>query len=297
MNLLVLLGIVVIGAIFTVQNMQAVPLYFLGNSAKTAVLTLSLPLSFWVLSFTLAGIATSLFLRSFLRSPRPAIREYPASPPKSPRFPASTSQSDWPAQPTNDWIDSEDVDSWFSEENAQPPSPENSPRDRVPTPLNAEWQSDLRQKVEHRPPQPDDDYFDSTPKSQVTDIRLDPQWQEASEMESPPEPSRFKLTYNPPPVADPPRQVTRPPATPPEQAGDSPSYSRSQFEVPQQPKSENRQGTIYSYTYKEPRDRKKAARSELSEGKPERVFDANYRLLNPPSGQPEDLPDESEEWI
>jgi hypothetical protein len=295
MNLLILLGIVVVGAIFTVQNMQVVSLYFLGHSTTTAILTFSLPLSFWVLGFTLAGVITSLFLRSFLRSPRPSVREYPSSPPKSPRFPASKPPSDWVAPSANDWVDKEDVDSWFPEEENNPPIPKAEQSDRTPTPPDLEWQSDLRQKVEYHPPQPND-YFNDRPKQQTVDIRLDPQWQDPDE-EDLPEPSGFKLTYDPPPTVNPPRQVIRPPAPPSDSTQETPQYRRSQFEVPQQPKSESRQGTIYSYTYKDPRDRQKASHTESSEEKPDGIFDVNYRLLNPPTRPTEDLVEEDEEWL
>jgi hypothetical protein len=77
--------------------------------------------------------------------------------------------------------------------------------------------------------------------------------------------------------------------------------SRSNFEVPQTPKTSTQEGTIYTYTYKEPRDRQKAPSPEtrqLSEKKPEEVFDVNYRLITPPSSPEDNLQDDDdEEWI
>jgi hypothetical protein len=190
------------------------------------------------------------------------------------------------------------VDSWFPEEeiaSAPPLSTPTTPSDRPLTTPDAEWQSDLRQRAEYHPPQPDD-YFVDPPQPDKIDIRLDPRWQALEDETRSPEPSNFKMTYAPPPIANPPRQVRRPPVDPPV-VEETARYHRSQFEVPQTPKTETRQGTIYSYTYKEPRHQAETSPPEPPEEKPDAVFDVNYRLLNPPTRPTEDLEGEDEEWL
>jgi len=75
-----------------------------------------------------------------------------------------------------------------------------------------------------------------------------------------------------------------------------------QFEVNQSPQQSNREGTLYSYTYREPR-RTKTQTDSTSEipsspapAKP--VYDADYRVINPASRSPDATTwEEDEDWV
>lgn len=63
--------------------------------------------------------------------------------------------------------------------------------------------------------------------------------------------------------------------------------SRS-YEVNSEPKTSERRGSVYSYSYRE---------TESSEGKKtESVYDADYRVLNPPYKSPNPVQDNDDDW-
>ncbi len=72
-----------------------------------------------------------------------------------------------------------------------------------------------------------------------------------------------------------------------ENANVSTQDSRS-YEVNSEPKSSKRQGSVYSYTYREPE------RSEVR--KTESVYDADYRVLKPPYKSPNPAQDDDDDW-
>jgi hypothetical protein len=377
MKLLILLVIVIVCAILTVQNLQVVPLYFLGNSAKTAILTLTLPLGVWVICSTLAGLLTSLVIRGFLRSPRPAAANWQGkpqrssgsasrssvSPPAKPiNEPINSVRSPWAAQAEADWNDAEAVENWFDEEDLAQPAAGQS--DRQDAPSGLDWQTDLRREFVNQEPQVESEEWESRDiydqpsfekQRKVEENRWDRERQEAEleqlEREEQQKEERIKyLTqeqqraleirqferesqgqtqrviresiqerqtrqlerepieqepFEREPIERQPRledlksrSQQRPEVSPPTE-GISIFPSRSNFEAPQTPKTSTQEGTIYTYTYKEPRDRQKAPSPEskqLSEKKPEAVFDVNYRLITPPSS-PNSQDDDDEEWI
>jgi len=388
MKLLILLVIVIVCAILTVQNLQVVPLYFLGNSAKTAILTLTLPLGVWVICFTLAGLLTSLVIRGFLRSPRPAATNWqgkpqPTAPQRSsgsasrssvspPAEPINSGRSPWTAQAEEDWNDAEAVENWFDEEDlAQPPTGQTdregdaSSRDRQDGASGLDWQTDLRREFVNKEPQVESEEWESTDiydqpsfekQRKLEENRWDRERQEAElrqlEREEQQKEERIKYStqeqqrdleirqferepqgqtqrvirestqeretrqFEREPIEQEPierepierqpikedlksRSQRRPPAVSSPTEGISIFPTRSNFEVPQTPKTSTQEGTIYTYTYKEPRDRQKAPSPEskqISEKKPEAVFDVNYRLITPPSS-PNLQDDDEEEWI
>ncbi|AFY79674.1 hypothetical protein Ple7327_4578 [Pleurocapsa sp. PCC 7327] len=78
------------------------------------------------------------------------------------------------------------------------------------------------------------------------------------------------------------------------------------FETEQQPKSATRTGSVYSYVYREPKDRQdreesKQDRQDKEEDNSDRVYDANYRVILPPyqnTQKQQTREDEDEEdWI
>jgi hypothetical protein len=66
------------------------------------------------------------------------------------------------------------------------------------------------------------------------------------------------------------------------------------FEVQQEPKTASRSGSVYSYKYRDSTEPK-----EKEANTTEKVYDANYRVINPPYTQkPDDqFPEDEEDWI
>ncbi|MCU0532986.1 MAG: LapA family protein [Hydrococcus sp. Prado102] len=87
-----------------------------------------------------------------------------------------------------------------------------------------------------------------------------------------------------------------------------PKDNANLFEVQQQPKTSNRTGSVYSYVYREPKDKPEKEppvedkKPETQESKGDRVYDADYRVIRPPYQPPppeqprRDIEDD-EDWI
>lgn len=124
-----------------------------------------------------------------------------------------------------------------------------------------------------------------------------------------PEPEPQTYYTPPPPSSDPPSSSTRSdweesgnqdwdfedePAAQPSTRQDfgrefsepTPPQERTSYEVPQEPKTRSQTGSVYSYSYREPKD--------PGVGKTDEVYDANYRIITPPY-QPAPKPEEDEE--
>jgi hypothetical protein len=76
------------------------------------------------------------------------------------------------------------------------------------------------------------------------------------------------------------------------------------FEVEQKPKTSTRTGSVYSYVYREPRERpekEKDTDKPKQENKSDRVYDADYRVIRPPYRETLDQQtrqdEEEEDWI
>jgi hypothetical protein len=75
--------------------------------------------------------------------------------------------------------------------------------------------------------------------------------------------------------------------------------------VAQEPKTTSQEGTIYSQTYREPRDAASRLRDRTAEkpsSKPStanQVYDANYRVINPPLRpvEPSNVEEDDEDWL
>ncbi len=89
----ILVGLfIVVSGLLCVFNWQPITLYFLGNSSKTAFMTVSLPLAVWIILFTFNGILTGLILQILNRF---------SSPPSSPRRPRQWSEPPSAPSPPN----------------------------------------------------------------------------------------------------------------------------------------------------------------------------------------------------
>lgn len=264
------------GLIFFLQNRDPVLLYFLGNSDKTALLTLSLPLGLWVIAFILLGVFISFALQILnqvnrptkISQPRPSPRPRPQKTPRpsspSPSPPQDSLRS--PVEDKSDWgwdNPIPEVEDWDIE--ATP-----YPGDQLPV------ESPLPRPETTKEPSPFMDMSSSSSRSEKS---------------------------NPPPLEQPRRSETVEPRLR--------SEDLKQFEVSQPPKTSTREGTIYSYTYREPRapqseslrDRSPSPESvppKTTSSASKKVYDANYRVINPPlrsSDTPEGNGDEDEDWV
>jgi len=127
---------------------------------------------------------------------------------------------------------------------------------------------------------------------------------------------KVEAKEDPEPIIDIPSYKERPISRPLEQprpVESTPPRLRSedlkQFEVSQPPKTSTHEGTIYSYTYREPRPpQSRSTRPRSPESSPpqktstpaKKIYDANYRVINPPlsSNAPPDWhEDEDEDWV
>ena len=69
---------------------------------------------------------------------------------------------------------------------------------------------------------------------------------------------------------------------------DTPGTDRTDYEVSQEPKTQSQSGSVYSYTYRD------TPKSGI--GKPDQVYDANYRVIMPPYQKPPEPSDDEEDW-
>lgn len=69
---------------------------------------------------------------------------------------------------------------------------------------------------------------------------------------------------------------------------DTPRTDSTDYEVSQEPKTQSQSGSVYSYSY---RDTPKSG-----VGKPDQVYDANYRVITPPYQKPPEPSDDEEDW-
>ncbi|XLQ11653.1 MAG: LapA family protein [cyanobacterium endosymbiont of Epithemia adnata isolate EadnSB Bon19] len=142
MKLLFTLLIIVSTVVFLIQNQQAVTLYFIGINAKTALLTLTLPVGIWVILFIIFGILTSLiiqFLNQFSSSF--SLRNF-NFPPQSSQFSESSPSSKkagWGNQSQRNWgkteQDFEEEDGWDIE---NPPTKPTFTREKLERKLQEE---------------------------------------------------------------------------------------------------------------------------------------------------------------
>ena len=66
--------------------------------------------------------------------------------------------------------------------------------------------------------------------------------------------------------------------------------NRTDYEVPQEPKSRSQSGSTYSYSYRE------TEKKDSGVGKSDVVYDANYRVITPPYQKPPEPSEDEEDW-
>ncbi|MEA5510891.1 LapA family protein [Crocosphaera sp. UHCC 0190] len=159
-----------------------------------------------------------------------------------------------------------------------------------------------------RPPEPPETpYQRPEPKRSDWEMPPNPEWEANTQLDEDEE-------WN---IEEPPKERTQPfqPSKTPIIEDQS-----SEFEMPQTPKTVSREGTIYSYTYRELRDRQDPIASPEPESPPSppetpptpppksepinEVYDANYRVITPPYQTPPnslnsdfDENEDEESWV
>jgi hypothetical protein len=277
MRLLILLLVLGVGIVFFVQNQQAVTLVFFGNLAR-----MTLPIAGWVLIFIAAGALTSLLWRLLSSLGKPSVpRNFEAnrsrsySPPPPPPFP----QNPQTPQMTSDYRPPQD----YSRSPAQTPA--------------SSYRSDWDSK----------DYQEEWDDWDVQKPAREPAREPVRDFvrEVPREPARE-------PVRDFVREVPREPTQTEERTVEDSDRKLEEdkstvFETEQQPKSSTRTGSVYSYVYREPKDRqdkeqdKEESKQDKEEDNSDRVYDANYRVILPPYQNTQEQRtrenEDEEDWI
>ncbi|PSF37649.1 hypothetical protein C7H19_08830 [Aphanothece hegewaldii CCALA 016] len=271
MRLIILLLLFIVIGVFVFSNLQSVTLIFFGGS-----MIARLPLSIWIVIFTGAGLIGSLVIQLLSNLFRPSrAKVEPFKPSPSPR----------PKQPLNP-LRSET--SFRSPSNTQ------------------DWN---RSTYQSTPPNEVDDWDIESPPVQTTPIR---DYERERIQEKEPiqytVPSFVQESPKEPPLEEKPLQeIENTLRKPIDETLQEFSFKKEpivqdnqeesiNYEVPQSPQNVSRSGSIYSYTYRESTKSQKQT--------PERVYDANFRVITPPIKENIDNnprnsqtdPDE-EEWI
>ena len=270
MRWLVLLLLSGSGFVFFLQNKQPITLFFLGNNAKVALLTLTFPLGLWVILFIVAGIIVSLILQSLNAIARPNLppapsRSRPTPPPRSPEPPRT------PPPETKTRIQTPTNPQWEWEN---------------PIPEVDDWEDDEPRPVEMPQPEAVEQPVDIPRRPEPVDI---------------PRRVTINIPSQPPTATRPPKDAVKPSEPQPRLRDED----LKRFEVAQEPKTTSQEGTIYSQTYREPRDAASRLRDRTAEkpsSKPStanQVYDANYRVINPPLRpvEPSNVEEDDEDWL
>jgi hypothetical protein len=259
--------------LFYIQNREVVSLKFLCSDVNSFCFyqTPSFPIAAWMLLFALAGTITSLLLQFLNALSKPSRKTIAGdnyysdrSESYTPRDRASYSQDD------NSFRD-RNVD--------EVRSPQRNydtvfPRDRT---VNKQTTSSYN-------PQSSDRTSSANGTSEKTfdrDERSD--WEDGESDD-----------WN---LDEPPQQTNSTRESLEQSIREEESKLKSEskiYEKPQNPETVNRSGSVYSYKYKES--------GESKENKTDRVYDANYRLINPPMQTPQqdsksNETDGDDDWI
>lgn len=246
-------------SILTVQNLSpAVPLIFLGTRLPT------LPLSLWMLIAIATGAFTAIIISSFYPVSPATSRHRPSPPPNPPKSPLEPSgvaaASEWESD------NSDDSEEWVA--SPPPPPPEPAPSEEKVGNTD-DWETEVRQVG----PQWDDgNWVETGDTESETPPRSSASWTDPSQ-----EP------FNPHHSGGEWGTETETETTP-----EKPEPAPSNYETQQVPNKESGSGSVYSFGYRNS--------EESGVGRPESVFDADYRLITPPGSQPTQIQSDKEDW-
>ena len=291
---LLVLVFALVGLIVVVQNRQPVALLIGGNTPETAWLRTQLPLGLWLILAATTGFLGyfAIAVLSQLGTPKPSSPRRPSRPPQAssrrdlppdpepptPRYtPPSTSEPDGKVDSMSkdwDWDDPiPEVADW-DEPAPEPVAPPTSSENRIPRP-----------QTPQTPPQPSvpspSQSTNSPVQNPTTTPSSEPEQTPPSWVdESPTEPETDSV-----PLHDDPPQSSNAP---------EPLPDLRQFELPQRPTQTQRQGTIYSQTYRPAKPKpttpsptpqktlNASPRPVRKSGQPKDIVDADYRVIVPP---------------
>ncbi|MGC9526157.1 MAG: LapA family protein [Limnospira sp.] len=220
----------------------------------------TLPLSLWMLIAIATGALTAIILSSFSKvSPTPSRHRTSPPPPDPPKPPVEPSgfagASEWKSG------DSEDSEEWIS---SPPPTPPEPPQSEEKAGKSDDWETEVR-KV--GPNWDDGNWVDTGDAEPESPPRSSENWTDPSQ-----EP------FNPHHTGKEWGNETAP---------EEPEPAPSNYETQQVPNKESWSGSVYSFGYRNS--------EESGVGRPESVFDADYRLITPLGSQPTQIQSDSED--
>jgi hypothetical protein len=241
--------------LFYVQNRELVSLKLLCSDVNNSCFyqTPSLPTAAWILLFALAGTITSLLLQFFNALSKPSRTKIVDD-----NYYSDRSES---YKPNNRTSYRQDEASFQSSQRRN--YDEVFPRDRT---VNRQTTSSYNSQPADRVYSGNTTATETAKKNVDRDTRSDWEDRESDDwnVEEPPQQSN--------PTRESLEQSIR------EEESKLESESKN-YEKPQNPETVNRSGSVYSYKYKES--------GEAKENKTDRVYDADYRLINPPIQPPQ----------
>jgi len=153
-----------------------------------------------------------------------------------------------------------------------------------------------RQPPETPEPEPQAQYTPPPPPSERSTSNVSSDWEERSsenwDFQEEPAAPRAKAAQN---IDDWQRDRTERTAANDDRVEESrsediPYSDHTSYEVPQEPKTRVQSGSTYSYSYREGHKKKSGV------GKPDVVYDANYRVITPPYQNPPEPSEEEDDW-
>lgn len=273
-RLVLLLAVVGALILFALQNVSpSLSLTFLGMRSQ------ALPLSVWILLSLAAGVLTSLFIASCLllsnslaeqawrnrrRPSSPNAARRTPNPPPPPRTPD--------VEPTRVWESRqmETKTTVQAEYYSPPPSNTQTFYQEVTATQSVEAEVSDRDRSLGNGDEETEWVEDDTPVQSPT---IDDDWEN-------PGPRRNHEDWDEGETAS--NSPTR---------SEVPEEPQRGYETPQEPKAQSWSGSMYSYSYREPKD--------SGVGKTETVYDADFRVITPPfrAVPPEPVkPDRSDDW-
>jgi uncharacterized integral membrane protein len=293
----IILFLIIVGGLtlFALQNISPVPLVILGTQTQ------ALPLSVWILGAIAAGALTTLAFAVLFK----ASNAIAPSRPRSRAVPKRSSREQLPNQPppkswTSGWGNSSDESTGNPKTYSAYASPANAPNSTSPAatvnPRSASASGDDWERV-GRSVEEWDDW--GTPQSRSESTYASPY-----PANSPNYSTRFQDTRT---VIQEPEERDREAwddweegedygESDRDSSRDELSYPRrTDFEIPQQPRSSYRSGSVYSYSYRDNEEAVVDANTNLGQTTGEQniqvdhnqsqasgVYDAEYRLITPP---------------
>lgn len=276
-----ILIIVVSLVLLTIQNLSPpISLVFLGMQLPT------LPLSVWLLIFLFIGILTSLMIASLFQlsyTPSPSRSPQASKKPIQPSPNPSRPDAQIPLSPQADDSEWDNLQSELElEPGNQPPIPTSKNQSPKSHKNGDDWETEVR-KIS--------DSWDDSDRDRENEPETPPLSQPTPKPSEKTSESESWSQRNINPLNSPntdedwdnsPSQnaPNTPTSTPPETADRT-------YEAQQQPQKQSWSGSVYSFHYKDGQN--------SGAGRTESVYDADYRLINPPS-PPTKIQSDEEDW-